>query len=106
MLKDFTETEQRHLADIARKASLIGDPDPSEVHDFMVEVVNGFKDRAVRELMERVQYEDEGFQTNFWGLVREFSLIDARKNYSIIQARLETIERLGAAIKAGAHRGS
>ena len=38
----------------------------------------------------------------FWSLVREFSLIDARKNYSIIQARLETIDRLDAAIKAGA----
>ena len=102
LLKDFTETEQRHLADIARKASLIGEPDPGEVHDFMVEVVNGFRDKAVRELMGRVQYEDEGFQTSFWGLVREFSLIDSRKNYSIIQARLGTIERLDAAIKAGA----
>jgi hypothetical protein len=102
LLKDFTETEQRHLGDIAKKVSQIGDPDPSEVHDFMVEVVNGFKDKAVRELMERVQIEDEGFQSNFWGLVREFSLIDARKNYSIIQARLGTIDRLDAAIKAGA----
>ena len=102
LLKDFTATEQRHLGDIALRAAKIGDPDPEEVHDFMVEVVNGFKDRAVRELIERVQFEDEGFQSNFWGLVREFSLIDARKNYSIIQARLETIERLDAAIKAGA----
>ena len=88
LLKDFTETEQRHLGDIAIKAAKIGDPDPEEVHDFMVEVVNGFKDKAVRELMERVHVEDERFQSNFWGLVREFSLIDARKNYSIIQARL------------------
>ena len=102
LLKDFTETEQRHLGDIAIKAAKIGDPDPEEVHDFMVEVVNGFKDKAVRELMERVHVEDEGFQSNFWGLVREFSLIDARKNYSIVQARLETIDRLDAAIKAGA----
>ena len=102
LIKEFTETEQRHLGEIAKKAAQIGDPDPAEVHDFMVEVVNGFKDKAVRELMERVQVADEGFQTNFWGLVREFSLIDARKNYSIIQARLETIERLDAAIKAGA----
>ena len=102
LMKDFTATEQRHLGDIARKVSQIGDPEPSEVHDFMVEVIDGFKDKAVRELMERVQFEDEGFQTNFWGLVREFSLIDARKNYSIIQARLGTIDRLGAAIKAGA----
>ena len=101
LIKDFTETEQRHLGDIARKASQIGDPDPEEVHDFMIEVVNGFKDRAVRELMERVRIEDEGFQSNFWGLVREFSLIDARRNYSIIQARLSTIDRIEAAIEAG-----
>ena len=102
LLQDFTETERRHLGDIAKMVSKIGDPGPAEVHDFMVEVVNGFKDKAVRELMERVQVEDEGFQGNFWGLVREFSLIDARKNYSIIQARLETIDRLDTAIKAGA----
>ena len=68
----------------------------------MVEVVNGFKDQAVRELIERVKVEDEGFQDNFWGLVREFSLIDARRNYSIVQARLQTIDRLDAAIRAGA----
>ncbi len=102
LIKDFTDTEQRHLVEIAKKASLIGDPEPSEVHDFMVEVVNGYKDKAVRELMQRVQVEDKEFQTNFWGLVREFSLIDARKNYSIIQARLGTIDRLDAAISAGA----
>ncbi len=102
LLEDFTATEQRHLGDIAMKAAKIGDPDPKEIHDFMIEVVSGFKDRAVRELMERVQVEDEGFQSSFWGLVREFSLIDARRNYSIIQARLETIQRLDAAIKAGA----
>ena len=102
LLKDFTETEQRVLVDIAKKAAEIGDPDPGEVHDFMVEVVNGYRDRAVRELIERVQVEDENFQTDFWGLVREFSLIDARKNLSIIRARLETIDRLDAAIKAGA----
>ena len=68
LLKDFTETEQRHLGDIAKRMSQIGDPEPSDVHHFMVEVVNGFKDKAVRELMERVRIEDEGFQTNFWGL--------------------------------------
>ena len=102
LIEDFTETEQRHLGDIAKKASQIGDPDPESVHDFMVEVVNGFKDKAVRELIDRVKVEDEGFQSNFWSLVREFSLIDARKNYSIIRARLGTIERLQGAIIAGA----
>ena len=68
----------------------------------MVEVVYGLKDRAVRELMERVRVEDEGFQSSFWGLVREFSLIDARRTLSIVRARLETIDHFDAAIKAGA----
>ena len=102
LIKNFTETEQRHLTGIAKKATQIGDPDPSEVHDFMVEIVDGFRDKAVRELMGRVHAEDEYFQTSFWGIVREFSLIDARKNYSIIRARLETIDRLDTAIRAGA----
>lgn len=102
LISDFTSTEQRILGEIAQRVSRIGEPEPQEVHDFMVEVVNGYKDRAVRELIDRVQFEDEGFQSSFWGLVREFSLIDARKNYSIIKARLETIERLEAAIQAGA----
>ena len=88
--------------DIAAKAADVGDPNPEQIHDFMREVVNAFQDKAVKELMEHVKVEDEGFQGKFWGLVREFSLIDARKNYSIIKARLETIERLDRAIQAGA----
>ena len=102
LISDFTETEQRHLIDIAKHASEIGDPDPDQMLAFMEEIVTGFKDKAVRELMERVRVEDNVFQTSFWGLVREFSLIDARKNYSLIRARLQTIERLDHAIKVGA----
>ena len=102
LIKEFTKTEQKTLTDIGRKASDIGDPSPESTRAFMTEVVSGFKDRAVRELMERVQVQDPEFQTSFWGLVREFSLIDARKNYSLIQARLETIDRLDKAIVSAA----
>ena len=102
LLTDFTPSERRILTEIADKAAEIGQPDGDEIRTFMVEVVNAQRDRAVRELIERVQVEDEGFQTTFWGLVREFSLIDARKNLSIIEARLKTIGRLDEAIKAGA----
>lgn len=102
MLGGFTETEQGILMEIAAKAASVGDPDPEQIREFMHEIVTGYKDKAVRKLMERVKVEDEDFQGKFWGLVREFSLIDARKNYSIIKARLETIDRLDIAIKAGA----
>ena len=102
LLSDFTATEQRVLIDIAKRASEIGDPDPEDIQEFMKEVVNGYKDRAVRDLMDRVRIEDDSFQTSFWGLVREFSLIDARRNLSIIEARLSTIHRLEWAINSGA----
>lgn len=102
LTRDFTPTEKSILVDIAKRASKLGDPDPEDIHDFMVEVVNGYKDRAVRELMEKVGGEEEPFQDRFWSLVREFSLIDARKNYSIIRARLRTIDSLAEAVKHGA----
>lgn len=102
LLTQFTPSEQRVLKDIAGKAAEIGELNKGQVRDLMEELVNGYRDKAVRHLIERVKSEDEGFQTKFWSLVREFSLIDARKNLSIIKARLETIERLEAAIKAGA----
>ena len=102
LMKDFTQTEQKHLVEIAKSASQIGEPSPKEVHDFMIEVIGGYKDRAVRELMERIRTEERPFQDSFWGLVREFSLIDARKNYSIILARLDTIIQLETAVQEGA----
>ena len=102
LLSDFTASERRIFNEIADKAAEIGTPDGDEIRTFMTEVINAQRDRAVRELIERVQVEDEGFQTTFWGLVREFSLIDARKNLSIIEARLKTIERLAEAVKTGA----
>lgn len=102
LLTDFTPSERRILTEIADKAAQIGSPDGNEIRTFMTEVITAQRDRAVRELIERVQVEEEGFQTTFWGLVREFSLIDARKNLTIIEARLKTIERLDQAVKAGA----
>ena len=102
LLTEFTPSEQKILTDIAQKAADMGEPDDDDIRQFMTEVVDAQRDRAVRELIERVKFEEEGFQSTFWPLVREFSLIDARKNLTIIRARLETIESLDAAIKAGA----
>lgn len=102
LIQEFTPTEQRHLTDMAKAASAIGEPTPAEIHDFMLEIINGYKDKAVRELMERIRVEEQPFQEQFWGLVREFSLIDARRTYTLIQARLGTIERLDEAVKGGA----
>ena len=102
LLTEFTPTEQNILRDIARMASGLNDPDEAGISNFMEEVVNAHKDKAVRQLIERVQNEEPTFQNSFWPLVKEFSLIDARRNLSIIQARLETIKRLKIAVETGA----
>ena len=102
MLKPFTQTEQRILTRIAKHAATMGDPDPADVHDFMIEVINSYKDRAVRELMEKVRLESDEFKSRFWSLVREFSLIDARRTLTVVQARLRTIEQLERAVVSGA----
>lgn len=68
----------------------------------MREIVNAREDQVVRELMERIEAEDDAFQGRMWGLVAEFGLIDARRTYSIIEARLSTIEQLERALREGA----
>ncbi len=103
LLTQFTRSERQMFVGFAKKAAKIGEHDDSQMHEFIKELVNAYlKDKAVRELIESVKLEPEDFQTKFWPLVREFSLIDARKNLSIIEARLVAIESLDAAIKDGA----
>ena len=102
LLEDFTSTERRILMNIARNAAKMGDPDPADIRSFMIEVINSHKDKAVRELIERVSEESDDLQPRFWDLVREFSLIDARRTYTVVQARLKTIERLEDAVNSGA----
>ena len=103
LLANFTRSERQMFVGFAKKAAKIGEHDDSQMHEFIKELVNAYlKDKAMRELIERVKLEPEDFQTKFWPLVREFSLIDARRNLSIIEARLVAIESLDVAIKAGA----
>ncbi len=102
LLEDFTPTERRILMNIAKNAAKIGDPDPADIRAFMVEVINSHKDKAVRELIQKVSEEANQFQPRFWNLVREFSLIDARRTFTVVQARLKTIERLEKAVNSGA----
>ena len=102
LIQRFTETEQANLIQIAKRVAQFEGADASTVRDFMGELVNCVDDKAVKELMDRVREEDDVFQTKFWGLVREFSLIDARRTLSLVRARLHTIERLENAVVTGA----
>ncbi|MUN35489.1 hypothetical protein GNZ18_02585 [Actinomadura sp. NEAU-AAG5] len=102
ILKPYTKTEQRRLLNVARTVSKIPEIDERGLADAMKSVVNAQSEKAVRELMEEIEEQDDAFQERVWQIVHDFGLIDARRVLSIIEARLATIRKLKDAIKNGA----
>ena len=102
LLEPFTATERKRLLGVARSISLIPEVDNYTLVESMRTVVAAQSDRAVREMMEAIEEGDDNTQISMWGLVQQFGLIDARKNLSIIQARLSTITQLKRSIANGA----
>lgn len=102
LLEPFTKTERRRLINVAKAISKIGEMDSAGIATTMKSVVDAQSDLAVRELMERIEEEDDPTQEKMWQLVSEFGLVDARRNLSIIEARLATIRSLKRAVDQGA----
>lgn len=102
LLADFTPAEKKPLREVAAAISQIPEIEPGDVTELMAAVVDARSDVVVRELMEEIASDDEPFQERFWELVNKFGLIDARRNQSIIEARLKAIEKLKSAVHDGA----
>jgi hypothetical protein len=102
LLKDFTKGERRQYLSIARTASKLPEMTGDDVLAVTRQVVNASDEVQVRQMMEQIGEEDEPVQERFWALVHQFGLIDARKNLSIIEARLGAIERLRGQVHDGA----
>lgn len=102
MLAPFTPVEKKRLLGVARAVSKIPEIDERAMEETMKSVVEAQSDKAVREMVERIAIEDDPLQEKIWAFVHEFGLIDARRNLSIIEARLTTIGRLRTAVAKGA----
>jgi hypothetical protein len=102
LLRDLTPKEQQGMMKIAEQASKFPEMGPADVRDLMGQVLNAREDRIVRALMEEIADEDDPFQERMWKLVHDFGLLDARRNLTIIEARLKTIEKLKEAVLRGA----
>lgn len=102
LLEPYTKTERKKLLGVARAVSQLPEVDDDGVVDTMESVINAQSDRAVREMIDQIEEEDDVTQERMWNLVREFGLVDARKNLSIVEARLATIRKLKSGIKSGA----
>ena len=102
MLKDFTQGERRRYLSIARTASKLPEMTGDDVIAVTRQVVNASDEVQVRQMMEQIGQEEEPVQERFWALVHQFGLIDARKNLSIIEARIGAIQRLRGQVHDGA----
>jgi hypothetical protein len=102
LFEPYTKAEQAQLLKLAVNASKLPEITSDGLVELMQSVVDARSDAAVRQLIEEIEASDEAVQTRMWDLVRQFGLIDARRTYSIIQARLKTISKLKGALAAGA----
>ena len=102
MLADYTKGERTKLLGIAKKLADSQESTGEEVTSFLRDIVNAKDDRYVRGLIEEIEASDETMQPQLWKLVHEFGLIDARRTFTLIQARLETISKLKETLAQGA----
>lgn len=102
LFKPYTKAEQGQLLKLAVNASKLPEMTGEALVELMQSVVDARSDAAVRQLIEEIEASDETVQPRMWGLVRQFGLIDARRTYSIILARLKTISKLKEAVATGA----
>lgn len=100
--QQLTPLEQRQMRRVVKAISMIQELDIKEGKKLVQSVVDSRSDSIVRSLLENIDSKEPDFQTEVWNIIRQFGLIDARRNQTIIEARLKAIEELQRFIHEGA----
>lgn len=98
----LTPLEQQQMKRVVKAISMIQELDIKEGKKLVQSIVNARSDSIVRTLLENIDSQEPNFQTEVWNIIRQFGLIDARRNQTIIEARLKAIEELQRFIYEGA----
>ena len=101
-LKEFTSREQGAFNAIGQKLAGLPETEPNVVASLLLDIMDSYDDKSVREMIERISEEDEPTQERMWALVAEFGLIDARRTATKVQARMQVIEKLEEMVENGA----
>ena len=101
-LEHFTSREQTAFKTIGKRLSKMAEASSEDVADLMMQIMDSYDDKSVREMIERIGEEDEATQERMWSLIAEFGLIDARRTATKVQARIQVIEKLEALVESGA----
>ena len=102
LMGGLTKREQERYMAVAKTVSRIPEIRPDGVENLMVEILNAKEDAAVRGMIEEIETQGDDVQVRMWDLVRQFSLVDARRTLTLVEARLATIEKLQKSIDEGA----
>ena len=100
-LEHFTSREQTAFKTIGRRLSKMPEASSEDVTDLMMQIMDSYDDKSVREMIDRISEEDETTQERMWGLIAEFGLIDARRTVTKVQARMQVIEKLEHLVESG-----
>ncbi len=101
-LEDFTSQEQRVFHGIGSRLAGLPEVQPEEVSDLLLDIMDSYDDKSVREMIEHIGEESEPTQERMWALVAEFGLIDARRTATKVQARMQVIKKLEELVEGGA----
>lgn len=100
-LRQFTSREQTAFKTIGKRLAKMPEASSDDVTDLMMQIMDSYDDKSVREMIERIGEEDETTQERMWDLIAEFGLIDARRTATKVQARMQVIEKLEHLVKSG-----
>ena len=102
LLESLTAREQSRIKRIAQHMSLVPEIEPDDIFRVISDVVNAMDDVQIRRMWEEIDDETPDVQAKVWDIIRRFSLIDARRHMTIIEARLEAIRKLREYVVDGA----
>ena len=102
LMERLTPEERQRMVRVTRAVSKIPAIDVDEARALVGSIVDAHEDTIVRELLESIDSSTPDFQTQIWEVVQRFGLIDARRNQTIIHARLKTIAELRRFVAGGA----
>ena len=98
----FTDSEKRLYARIAEQVSRIPEISQRDTITIMQSIVDARDDVQIRKMWEAIDVLNEDIQPHLWHIIDQFGLIDARRNLTVINARIEAIDQLKRYVIDGA----
>ena len=102
LLERLTREERRRIRRVVQAVSRVPGIEVDDARSLVSALVSAHEDTIVRDMLEEIDANDPDFQTRIWEIVHRFGLIDARRNQTVIEARLKTIAELRRFVQDGA----